>query len=87
MWMDVISILILLLALIYEGSELRCGIRIVTWTTVYIISLFLRITIATTRTFILNHFPDISSIYNLTSFLLIDIFMLSWQIYGIQLIG
>lgn len=59
--------------------------KIVTWNSVFLIALFLRVAISTTRTFILNHFPDMGAVYSFVSFLLIDVFILSWQIYGVQL--
>lgn len=64
---------------------MRCGVKIITWNSVLLVALLLRVTIAATRTFIFKHFPDMGSIYSLASFMFIDLFILTWLFYGVEL--
>jgi hypothetical protein len=86
MWMDLGVVLALLSVLLYEGTEIKCGIKLVTWVSIYILSMFLRVAISSTKQYIFNHFPDMGPVYSLISFLIVDVFVLSWQVYGVQLL-
>ena len=87
MWIDCVTIVLLLSAIFYEGTHIKCGIKLVTWNSIYLLAMFTRITISTTKTFIFRHFPDIGPLYSLASFVLVDGFILSWQLYGITLVN
>jgi hypothetical protein len=78
MWIDCLTIAVLLVAMVYEGTSIRCGIRLVTWSSIFMLAMFIRIAISTTRTFIFTHFPDMGPLYSFVSFLIIDGFILSW---------
>lgn len=84
-YFDLVTILFLISALVYEGENVKCGVKIVTWNSVLVVALFLRVTISSTRMFFFKHFPEMGSTYSLASFMFIDLFLLTWLCYGIEL--